>query len=98
MAPKKGKGGGKKSKSARPSWMTEEVSERSASGSILGLQHANKCHLSTQMYALSLNLAKLQEFWCGEVKESKGKGKDGKPLPEYPNISKEQVHGGAAAG
>lgn len=74
MAPKKkGTGAGKKKKSAKPSWMTEE------------------------MYALSQTLPKLQEFWCGDVKESKGKGKDGKPLPEYPNISREQVSTGVAS-
>lgn len=47
--------------------------------------------MTDEMYALSTNLQKLQEFWCGDVKESKGKGKDGKPLPDFPNISKEQV-------
>ena len=47
--------------------------------------------MSQELYDLSQNLAKLQEFWCGEVKESKGKGKDGQPLPDPPNISKEQV-------
>ena len=34
----------------------------------------------------------LQEFWSGEMKENKGaKGKDGKPLNEVPNITREQV-------
>ena len=47
--------------------------------------------MSAELYDLTLNLAKLQEFWCGEVKETKGKGKDGQPLPDPPNISKDQV-------
>jgi len=47
--------------------------------------------MSQELYDLTQNLAKLQEFWCGEVKESKGKGKDGQPLPDPPNIKKEQV-------
>eukprot|EP00195_Chlamydomonas_chlamydogama_P007615 CAMPEP_0202908722 /NCGR_PEP_ID=MMETSP1392-20130828/47033_1 /ASSEMBLY_ACC=CAM_ASM_000868 /TAXON_ID=225041 /ORGANISM="Chlamydomonas chlamydogama, Strain SAG 11-48b" /LENGTH=386 /DNA_ID=CAMNT_0049598193 /DNA_START=63 /DNA_END=1220 /DNA_ORIENTATION=- len=48
--------------------------------------------MTEEMYELSLNLPKLQEFWSGELKESKGsKGKDGKPLKEVPNITKEQA-------
>jgi hypothetical protein len=47
--------------------------------------------MSEELYQLTQNLPKLQEFWCGEVKETKGKGKDGKPLPDPPNITKEQV-------
>ncbi|KAF5828620.1 hypothetical protein DUNSADRAFT_17309 [Dunaliella salina] len=32
--------------------------------------------MSPELYDLSLNLPKLQEFWSGELKESKGKDKD----------------------
>ena len=52
--------------------------------------------MAPELYALTQDLAKLQEFWCGEIKESKGKGKDGQPLPQPPNITREQV--GKAAG
>ncbi|GAX74113.1 hypothetical protein CEUSTIGMA_g1562.t1 [Chlamydomonas eustigma] len=47
--------------------------------------------MSEELYQLTQNLPKLQEFWCGEVKETKGKGKDGQPLPDPPNITKEQA-------
>uniref|UniRef100_A0A7R9YSV6 Uncharacterized protein n=1 Tax=Chlamydomonas euryale TaxID=1486919 RepID=A0A7R9YSV6_9CHLO len=52
---------------------------------------AKPAWMSDEMYALSQHLPKLQEYWCGDIKESKGKGKDGKPLPDFPNISKEQA-------
>jgi hypothetical protein len=47
--------------------------------------------MAPELYALTQDLPKLQEFWCGEIKESKGKGKDGQPLPQPPNITREQV-------
>ncbi len=53
---------------------------------------AKPAWMDENLYQLTLNLPKLQEFWCGEVKESKGgKDKEGKSLPEPPNITREQV-------
>ncbi|KAL6747013.1 hypothetical protein V8C86DRAFT_2923512 [Haematococcus lacustris] len=44
-------------------------------------------HIPEALWELSQNLPKLQEFWSGEIKESKGKSAD-KPVP---NISRTQA-------
>lgn len=43
--------------------------------------------MTEEMYDLSQNLPKLQEFWSGDIKESKGKATD-KPIP---NISRTEA-------
>lgn len=45
--------------------------------------------MTEEMFALSVNMPKLQEFWSGDVKEFKGKAGEKPP----PNITRTQVGG-----
>lgn len=48
--------------------------------------------MTEELFALSQNLPKLQEFWSGDIKESKGKAGEKPP----PNITRTQVGQGAS--